>query len=442
MIVRKASSALTLVPAREPLVERGSAARERAFDALDWQGSVRLAADRASGLSAPRWQQGVRTGLLERALSLGADHRAGPHLDRPEVARRLLAHLDALAEAGLSFEGLQAFSEQADLDNPGALWTLTLLFGCLDLVGADEAFTSWIATLDESLFLKYRGVVEIAEALVLAPNAQIRGGAAGWLGGPSDVLAAVAIEVLSREQLAEDALSRLGHREEPLIRVAIERLFTRSPGDAPRPRAARASWIDLGAPALAYEMVRARILARDFDPLLGVRRRDAAALAALGPHAMDVLALAGDASDGDLARDLALGFATTPALLDAMGRAGLPSLFPRLVAALDDDELDEEAHRALATALGSSITRPSPASWEQALAALPGPSAPVRLRGGALHGPASVLAEMRSPDLSSPDLQRRADELYLRSRERLSPAWDAFGASLEGALSELARLAR
>ena len=198
MSVRKASSTLTLVPAVDPLIERGSAAAERAEGALDWQGSVRLAADRASGLSAPRWQQQVRTGLLERALSLGADHREGPHANRPEVGRRLLAHLDALAEAGLSFAGLQAFSEQADLDNPGALWTLTLLFGCLDLADADEAFTSWIATLDASLFLTYRGVVEVAEALVLAPNAQIRGGAARWLAGPSAVLAAVAIETLSR----------------------------------------------------------------------------------------------------------------------------------------------------------------------------------------------------------------------------------------------------
>lgn len=442
MSVRKASSTLTLVPAVEPLIERGSAAAERAEGALDWQGSVRLAADRASGLSAPRWQQQVRTGLLERALSLGADHREGPHANRPEVGRRLLAHLDALAEAGLSFAGLQAFSEQADLDNPGALWTLTLLFGCLDLPDADEAFTSWIATLDESLFLTYRGVVELAEALVLAPNAQIRGGAAGWLGGPSAVLAAVAIETLSREQLAEDALSRLDRREEPLIRVAIERLFTRSPAGAPRARAARASWIDLGAPALSYEMVRARILARDFDPLLDVRRRDAAALAALGPYAIDVLALAGDASDGDLARELSRGLPTTPGLLDAMGRAGLPSLFPRLLTAVDDEDLDDEAHAALESALGPPVGRPSRPAWEQAIAALPTKDPSTRLRGGRPHAPATVLEEMRRPDLSSPDLQRRADELYLRSGERLSPAWDALGASLEGALSELSRLAR
>ena len=442
MIVRKASSALTLVPAGIPLVERGAPAVDRGFEALDWQGSVRLAADRASGLSAPSWQQRVRTGLLERALSLGADHRAGPHLDRPEVARRLLAHVDALAEAGLSFAGLQAFSDEAELDNPGALWTLTLLFGCLDLADADEAFASWIATLDESLFLGYRGVVEIAEALVMAPNLQIRGGAAGWLGGASAVLAAVAVETLSPEQVGEDALDRLGRREEPLIQVAVERLFTRSPEGPRRPRSQRASWSDVGAPALAYEIVRARILARDFDPLLRLRRRDAGMLGALGPYAMNVLALAGDGSDGELARDLALGLATTPALLEAMGRAGLPSLFPRLVAALEDDEVDDEAHAALETALGPSVARPSRAAWEQVIAALPKAEAPARFRGGRSHGPASVLEDMRRPDLSSPDLQVRADELHVRSGERLFPAWDALGASLEGALSELSRLVR
>ena len=71
MTVRKASFALTLTPALAPLVEREVAAPDRAFHSLDWHGSVLIAADRASGLSASRWQQNVRTGLLERSLSLG-----------------------------------------------------------------------------------------------------------------------------------------------------------------------------------------------------------------------------------------------------------------------------------------------------------------------------------------------------------------------------------
>jgi len=97
---------------------------------------------------------------------------------------------------------------------------------------------------------------------------------------------------------------------------------------------------------------------------------------------------------------------------------------------------------ALETALGSSVARPSRAAWEQVIAALPKAEATARLRGGRPHAPASVLEDMRRPDLSSPDLQVRADELHVRSGERLFPAWDALGASLEGALSELSRLVR
>lgn len=442
MIIRRASSTLTLVPASAPLFEREAPAADRAFEALDWQGEVRLAADRASGISAPRWQQHVRAGLLERALSLGADHREGPHASRPEVGRRLLAHIDALAEAGLSFAGLRAFSEEAELDNPGALWTLTLLFGCLDLGDADEAFMSWIASLDEALFFTYRGVVEIAEALALQPNPRIRAGAASWLGGPSAVLAAIALETMSFEQLSEDAVLRLDRRDDPLVHAAMERLLTRSPEAAQRPRSRRASWMELRAPALAYEVARARILARDLDPLLRLRQRDPRALVTLGPYAMDVLALAGDGSDGELAREIALGFATTPGLLDAMGRAGLPSLFPRLLAALEDDDVEDEAHAALGTALGPQLARPSRAAWERVIAALPGAEVSTRLRGGEPHTLTTVLEEMRRAELSAPDLRARADELAVRSGKPFQVNWDALGASLAGALSELSRLAR
>lgn len=442
MTVRKASFALTLTPALAPLVGREVVAPERVFDSLDWQGSVRIAADRASGLSAASWQQQVRTGLLERSLSLGADHREGPHLDRPDVGRRLLAHVDALAEAGLSFAGLQAFSDEAELDNPGALWALALLFGCLDEGGSSEAFAAWIASLDEALFVTYRGVVEIADALQLAPNLELRAGATGWIEGASAPLAAVALETMSLDQIPADLALRLDRRGEPLVLVAMERLASRSPQAASRARGSSAAWTSIGHPALAHEIVRARILAQDFDPLLRLRGRDLEALGALGPYAMDVLALAGDASDGELAREIALGHPTTPGLLDAMGRAGLTSLFPRLLAAVADDEIDDEAHAALETALGSPSARPSRAGWEEAVARLPSAEIAPRVRGGKPHAPAAVLEEMRRPELSARDVRIRADELLLRSAKRVTPAWDALSVTLEGALSELSRLAR
>jgi len=359
MSARKASSALRLLPALPPLLEREAPASEREWGALAWQGAVRLAPDRALGTSAPRWQQQVRTGLLERALTLGASHRAGSHLGRPEAARRLLAHLDALAEAGLSLAAIRAFADEAELDRPGALWALTILFGCQDSNDAEEAFESWIDSLDPALLLSYRGVLEIAEALAIQPNPRLRQQIPRWAAGPSAVLTAIALETMALDQLSDDGVARLIRNDSPLVHAALERLLTRSPGEAPRSAARRPSWIEVSVPALAHVIARARVLARDPEPLFRLRERHPPALDALGPYAIDLLALAGEIADQGLAKDLALGFPTTPTLLDALGRAGLPSLFPRLLAALDGDDFEDDAHAARVTALGARVTRPS-----------------------------------------------------------------------------------
>jgi hypothetical protein len=431
-----------MVPVLPPLIERETLPEERAWDALEWQGEVRLAADRASGLSAPAWQQRVRTGLLERALVLGADHREGPHLERPEIGSRLLAHIDALAEAGLSPAELRGFAEEAELDHPGALWVLTLLFGCLDVSDAEEELEAWVASLDASLFLTYQGIEEIAGALRIQPNPLLRRVAQRWLNAPSPVLVAIVLELMSPDQLSGDLLLRLGRMESPLVHVALERCLARSPARPPRPIAGRQSWIDLPVPALACEAARARILGWDLEPLFLLRQGDTRAIEALGPGAVDLFALAGEGRDGDLVADLVRAFPTTPRLLDAIGRAGLASLFPRLLSALEDDDVDEDAHQALATALGPRVERPSRQAWEQVIAALPSPAAAARLRGGELHARSSIIEEMKRPELSVQDLRARADEVFMITGRPVDVEWDAFGISLEGAISELARLAR
>jgi hypothetical protein len=164
------------------------------------------------------------------------------------------------------------------------------------------------------------------------------------------------------------------------------------------------------------------------------------ALDALGPYAIDLLALAGEATDQGLAKELALGFPTTPTLLDALGRAGFPALFPRLLAALDGDDFEDDAHSALVTALGSRVTRPSLPAWEQILTELPRAEELPRLRGGKPHTPASVLEEMRRPELSELDLRARAAEVFVKTGRRTHLEWGTFGVSLSGALSDLARL--
>src|SRR5262249_35127827 len=150
--------------------------------------------------------------------------------------------------------------------------------------------------------------------------------------GSSGVLCAIALEMRSPDPLATDVFLRLTQMDSPLVQVALERFLARFPVQPEYRLWTRPSWIDLTVPALAYESARIRILAQDLEPLVRLREGDAQAVGALGPYAVDVFALAGDGSDQDVVRELVRSFPTTPELLEAMGRVGLPSLFPRLLA--------------------------------------------------------------------------------------------------------------
>jgi hypothetical protein len=440
MTVRRASALLQSVKPVAPLLEREASAADPEWSALAWQGDVRLDPERAVGVSAPAWQHHVRTGLFERLLSLGRDHWDGSHGDRTEVGTRVLAHIDALAEAGMSLDGIAAFAEEAELEHPGEWWTIALLYGCIDVNGADEAFEAWIASLDPASFVTYRPVLEIARAVAVAPSAAIRDRVARWTTDGREVLAAISIEATPLDSISAEKLRVAARSEAPFVHAAAERLFARLPPDVPRPAWQRPSWIDVPVPALSFEVARARLLSRDVEPLALVRQLHARTREALGPYVLEVLALAGDGSDEALALDLARGFPSTDRLLDSMGRLGLPALLPRLMADLAGDDHEDAAHGALTTMLGPRVLRPSVAAWEGVLATLEKPAQATRLRGGLAYTPSAVLEEMKRPEHSARDLEVRAHELFVRLGRVQAIDWDAFGVSLAGALSELSHL--
>lgn len=436
MTVRKASVALQVVKPAPPLIERESHAVESQRGALDWQGPVRLAMDRAMGISAPRWQQQIRSGLLERAVVLGADHYGGPHLDRPETALRILAHIDALAEAGLSATELRSFAEEAELDHVGALWIVTLLFGCFGARDFSDEFEAWISALE----LTYDSIIGIADALRIVPNPQFRESTRRWLNSDSE-RCAIALELVSPTELPTDVLSRLVHHDDSFVQVAIERRLVRHPElDAALARRIW-SWADATTPDCCYHAARSRVLRRDFEPLMRLRQGDDGVIEALGHYALEIMALAGDGTDLHRAAELVRVWPTTPRLLDSMGRIGLPSLFPRLLAELEGD-FDDDAMRALTTALGPMTTTISRQHWEQAIEALPKLPDPTRLRGGKPYSSLAVLEEMAREDLSARDVQNRADELFVRTGKRLDIEWHALGLTLEAPLAAWSKVIR
>jgi hypothetical protein len=411
--------------------------------ALEWRGEVRLAIDRAEGISAERWQEQVRVGLFERAVALGAAHRAGPHMRRPEVGRRLLAHVDALGEAGAAPAALLAFAQTVEMDRAGVLWVLTLLFGCLKAPGVADAFEGWLAGLDPEIFASYQGVVEVAEALAIQPNPALCERAERWLSGPSMVMCAIAIETLTpKANAVAEHVARLALSDAPIVQVALERLFVHRPELAPRAGSKRASWADMPVPALSYQVARARILQRDMAPLQQLRARHEATQKSLGSYAIDVFALAGGAGDDDTVGELLSAYASTDRLLRAAGRVGLPQAFARLLADLENADLDADAHEALTTALGPRVLLPSRSDWERVIAALPATQTPARLRGGNAHSPAAIVEEMRRPELSTDDVRVRADEVFASTGRRANVSWCALGETLDVALRDLGELGR
>ncbi len=440
MSQRTASLQLRTIAPGTPLPVRDLASAGPDWDALEWQGAVRLDPERASTASAALWQGQVRRGLLERLLSLGADHVAGPHSFRPEVGRRMLAHLDALAEAGLTAEALLAFALEQDLEDSGTPFALALLFGCLATPDAPAALEAWLQAIDAAALAGYSPVVELGRALALAPNPATTALLQGFLSSPTLLARAVALEALSPEDVSDNQLAALAGLDAPLVWTALERLASRAPLAPARRLPSLPRWSEL-PPWLANEVVRARLARRELEPLAVLRQGDAAATSALGAHVLQPFALAGGPEDSALALELSRTLPTTPDLLSTLGLLGLPALFPRLLAALDDEDYAEDAHAALITALGPLVARPSVSAWEPWVNAR-SPSAALRLRGGEPSSNEAVCAEMARPELSALDVEWRADELFCRTGRRIQVRWSDLGVPLTTALSELSRLVR
>lgn len=441
---RRVSRTLALVAPRPPVRERATTLAGQ--DAVEvWNGPVRLHAERAVGMTVARIEQRVAADLFERIVVIGADHFAGAHVDRPAQARRLLAHLDALAEAGLSLERLRTLLDDAELDRPGAGWALAWLHGSLDLPGVDGELETWVRSIDPASVEDYALVVELARAIEIVPNASLGERCRSWLTDTSAILRAVAIEASRAEALPPEVMARVARADEPLPFVALERALARGGPDVARLAPPRPSFREVTAPALAAEIACARAASGDQEPLALLRLTEPRAMAALGSHAMSVLALTAGAEDDELAGALSLTLQTSPEALAAMGLVGLPSVVTRIVRELTSEDFSDDAELALRTALGppaQGVALAGGAAWEAAIATLQTPGRRVRLRGGEPHNASSVLSEMRRRDLSEPEVWLRVRELERLTGKRANHSWGAFGIPLDGEIARAATLTR
>lgn len=445
--VRTLSNALREVPAATPIEPRAPLPPEP-IGALDaWEGRVRRDAERGAGATLATLQERVRRGLFERALVVGRDHVSGPHLGRPEAARRFLRHVDALGEAGASAGWIAEAAIEAECEAPGDVWALTLLLATLGGPDAGAALRTWSSATERGASSDFDGVEAVGAALAVQPSEALALEVRTWLRDADPFLAAAAIEATPSAALGGELAMHLARRTEPLVVVAVERLVARASDTERRMAlapmtasldAGERRWLsgDLG-PRLATEAARARILRGATDAAALVRMRDARALAALGEGALEILALVGEAEDGEIARAIAAALPSTDASIDALGRCGFVEILPRLLAELGSEDFAEAAHAALTTALGARADDATRTAWETALGDLALPAEAQgrgRLRGGVAYGAGAVAAEMRRPELSEREVRRRADELAALSGRGQTIAWATFGQTLERAI--------
>ncbi|AKT40736.1 hypothetical protein [Chondromyces crocatus] len=376
----------------------------------------------------------VVAGCLERLGMLLRHRRAFALAERPEIDARLLAQLDAIAEASARPGGIALQAEEDGEDDP---WMLAA--GALALAACEgPTFAEELIALLASQEGGEDVLAPVADALVIAPYREPADVFSRLTVHASPFARAIGVEVASRlGLLVPVALSRALDDTEPQVLAAALRALARGPRDdtaIPRARALlRAS-----EPALVWEAARLLSLWGLSDVYEDIRQGGGLARA-LGPRALDILVLRGSPADLAAAQAIVRRAPPDEDLLDAVARLGSPGSWAWLLHYLDDPELDEAAAAALVTLFGPAVPeddRLDAARWRDALPRL-GLDVGGRYRGGQLWSLRAVASECASEGLSAAAIALRLDELGAHMGVPVVVNLAAFGAGPRAALAAL-----
>ncbi|EYF05998.1 hypothetical protein [Chondromyces apiculatus] len=381
----------------------------------------------------------ILAGCLERLGMFLRHRREFPLAERPEIEARLLAQLDAIAEAGARPGALALQAEEDGEDDPWMVAAGALaLAACegpafadelLDLLAAHEGGEDTLAT--------------VAEALVIAPHRAPVAVFSRLTGHASPFARAAGVEAASRlGLLAPEVLSRALGDTEPRVLAAALRALARGPrDDAAIPRAR--ALLRASDPAPAWEAARLLSLWGLPDAYDDVRQGGPLARA-FGPRALEILVLRGSPADLAAAQAIVRRAPPTEDLLDAVARLGSPGSWAWLVHHLDDPELDDAAAAALVTLFGPAVPEDDllkASAWRDALPRL-GVDLGGRYRSGQPWSLHAVAAECASEDLSAAAVVLRLDEFTAHTGRPHTVELAAFGAEPRAALAALTAAVR
>lgn len=374
---------------------------------------VRIDEAKAAAVPEEAFLAAVVEGALERMAMLARQRSERPFGERPRIEARLLAQIDAIAEAGATAEEIGAFAEVEGPKESWMTWAATFALGSL----AGDASMRVLEELIEGEALDgATQAVAIAEALCVAPHPGLPVLGRRLLASPSPLSCVVGLELLSRRGLLEsDSASGAALHLNPLVAAAAIRAMARQERTA-----AAITQITPGLRRpereVAWEAARALTRWGDREAYLDVREGGALA-SVLGSSALEILVMAGSLDDLEALAAIARRVPATAEVLDAIARFGHPGSGAYLVHWLSEDGLARAASQSLETLFGPLVEaadQARPAAWREALGRRE-PTTGVRYRGGQPWSVEIVCAEIKSGWLPRHQIERRLDALHART---------------------------
>jgi hypothetical protein len=374
---------------------------------------VRIDKAKAAPVPEEAFLAAVVVGALERMAMLARHRSERPLGERPRIEARLLAQMDAIAEAGATPEELGAFAEGEGPKDPWMTWAAMFTLGSLE---GEASLRAVEALIEGEALAGAEQAASMAEALLVAPHPGLPALARGLLASESPLGRVVGLEVLSRRGLLEpESASAAFEHSSPLVASAAIRAIARQERTA---AAIMRITPGLRRPEREVAWEAARTLTRWGDRAAYLDVREGGPLATvLGPRALEILVMAGDLEDIAPFTELVRRVPATAEVLDAIARFGHPDSGAYLVHWLSEDGLARAASQALETLFGPLVgasDRGRPAAWREALA-LREPSTGIRCRRGLPWSAAAAFAECTSGGRPRQEIERRLDELAART---------------------------
>jgi hypothetical protein len=377
---------------------------------------VHLDPRRADAIPVEQFYAGVVADCADRMTALARHRTERAWRLRSSREARILHQRDAIVATGQqAARDVCAWWHDAGSRSGWGLWSACFVLESLGTREAVHLVQALLEAVDEGTA---NASALGGEALAMANSGEFLRLATDLVKSSSAVARAAGIEALSLRGIipASGLILRL-EDQSPLVVAAAIRGLSRLPGELPEAALAR---IDNRDNDVAWEAARAGTLRGHRDAYHSVleapRRwaRDAA-------RGAELLVMLGQAADIETLQVLICHAAVDEALLRAVGRFGHATSWSFLCHYLLDETLCSAAEDALVTLFGPCVAekeRRQPGAWRAALAEADlSPS--IRYRHGQPWSPQVVAAECGAGAIDRTELERRLDEVAVRTGTRM-----------------------